>query len=196
MVCAAWGDAMGWFEKKKPVPIKASTRWTSELWDAASGSRSSFDTTVVIRVLKETGEWIYANRKMGHEVEYRGRLDCLPDHPLSEVPVDLRFDTDTHPTGSRHGDAQTLGMVYTGAYGDERTGFPLLSVRIWGDAAGAAAFETAFMRAIAGGHAELRVWLWADRKAPGIPPTEAGFAAIQPLTRIRFEQSIRLGARR
>jgi hypothetical protein len=52
------------------------------------------------------------------------------------------------------------------------------------------------MRALAGGEDGLRVWLWADRRAPEIPPTASGFAAIQPLTRIKFDQSIRLGARR
>jgi hypothetical protein len=151
---------------------------------------------VVIRAMGESGEWHYGNRRMHHDVEYRGTLDRLPDDPLSEVPVGLRFDTELHPTGSQHGDAQTLGLVYTGAYGDERTGFPFLSVRIWGDEGGAAAFEGAFMRAMAGGHDGLSVWLWADQKAPTIPASPSSeFAAIQAVSRIKFEQTTRLGAR-
>ncbi|KQU17524.1 hypothetical protein ASG63_08415 [Methylobacterium sp. Leaf94] len=187
---------MGWFGKKAPGPAKAPTRWTPELWnDVASGAGERFDAAVIIRAMKESGEWIYSQRRMDHNVEYRGTLERMPDHPLADVPVDLRFDIDAHPTGSRHGDSQTLGIVYTGAYGDVRTGFPLLSVRIWGDAAGAAAFEAAFMRALAGGHDGLRVWLWADRIAPTNPESPSGFAAIQPVTRIKFDQSIRLGGR-
>lgn len=183
---------MSWFGKKKPGPAKAPTRWTPELWDNASGSGSRFDATIVIRAVKESGEWHYANRRMHHDIEYHGTLDRLPDHPLSEVPVDLRFDTDLHPYGSQHGDEQTLGLAYTGAYGDVRTGFPILSIRIWGDEAGAAAFEAAFMRALAGGQDGLRVWLSADRKVPTIPASASGVAAIQPLSRIKFDQIIRL----
>jgi hypothetical protein len=52
------------------------------------------------------------------------------------------------------------------------------------------------MRAMAGGHDELSVWLWADRKAPTIPASASeDFAAIQPVSRIKFEHSIRLGVR-
>lgn len=186
---------MGWLDKKQG-PAKAPTRWSPDLWSAASGSLSRFDMTVVIRAMGESGEWYYGNRRMSHDVEYRGTLDRMPEDPLGEVPVDLRFDTEPHPRGSQYGDAQTLGFVYTGAYGDERTGFPILSVRIWGDEAGAAAFEGAFMRAMAGGHDGLSVWLWADRKAPTIPASASEeFAAIQPVSRIKFEQTIRLGAR-
>lgn len=117
---------MGWFGKKAPAPAKAPTRWTPELWsDVALGWTTHSDAAVVIRALKESGEWIYASRQMDHDVEYLGRLERLPGHPLGDVPVDVRFDNGTHPAGARHGDSQTLGMVYTGAYGDERTGFPL-----------------------------------------------------------------------
>ncbi|GLS43730.1 hypothetical protein [Methylobacterium brachythecii] len=187
---------MAWFGKKTPGPAKVLTRWTPELWDDASGSGSRFDATVVIRAVKESGEWIHANRQMHHDVEYRGTLDRLPEHPLSEVPVDLRFDTQPHPYGSQHGDTQTLGLAYTGAYGDEKTGFPCLSVRIWGDESGAAAFEAAFMRALAAGLGGLRVWFSADWKAPTITASASGFAAIQPVSRIKYDQIIRLDGSR
>jgi len=186
---------MGWLDRK-PGPAKAPTRWTSELWTDASGSGSRFDATIVIRAMRESGEWDYGNRRMHQDIEYRGTLDRLPGHPLSGVPVDLRFDTEPHPYGSQHGDTQTLGLVYTGANGDEHTGIPILSVRIWGDEAGAVAFEAAFMRAMAGGQDGLSVWLWADRKAPTIPASVSGFAVIQPVSRIKFEQTTRLRTRR
>ena len=172
---------MGWFGKKAPAPAPPPTRWTPELWsDVAWGSTTHFDAAVVIRAMKESGEWIYASLQMDHGIEYLGRLERLPGHPLGDVPVDLRFNNGTQPAGVWHGDSQTLGMVYMGAYGDERTGFLLLSVRIWGDAAGAAAFEAAFMRALAGGEDGLRVWLWAYQRAPEIPSTASGFAASPP----------------
>lgn len=185
---------MGWLNKK-PGPAKAPIRWSPDLWSAASGSLSRFDMTVVIQAMGESGEWNFADRRMSHDVEYRGTLDRMPEDPLGGVRVDLRFDTEFYPYGSQYGNAQTLELVYTGAHGDERTGFPILSVRIWGDKAGTAAFEAAFMRAMAGGHDGLSVWLWADQKAPPIPASPSGFAAIQPVSRIKFEQTIRLGAR-
>lgn len=195
MMRAAYEDTMGWL-KKKPGSAKTPTRWTPELWGDASGSGSHFDATVIIRAVKESGNWDHGNRQMHHDIEYQGTLDRLPEHPLSEVPVDLRFDTQPYPHGSKHGDTQTLGLAYTGAYGDERTGFPILSIRIWGDEAGAVAFEAAFMRALAGGQDGLSVWFWAEQKAPKIPASPLGFAAIQPVSRIKFDQTIRLSTRR
>lgn len=129
---------------------------------------------------------------MDHKVEYLGRLERLSGHPPGDVPVDFRFDTVAHPASNRRGDSQTLGMVSTGAYGNEHTGFLLLSVSIWGNAA----FEATFMRALASGEDELHVWLWADRRTPEIPPTTSGLAPIRPLTRIKFDRFVRLSARR
>jgi hypothetical protein len=84
---------MGWLDKKQG-PAKAPTRWSPDLWSAASGSLSRFDMTVVIRAMGESGEWYYGNRRMSHDVEYRGTLDRMPEDPLGEMPVDLWFDTE------------------------------------------------------------------------------------------------------
>lgn len=168
------------------------------MWADASGSFDRFDLSVTIRALSATGEWIYANREMAEDREYRGSIEREPGSPLSQIPVGLQFDTDGLPMGLKHGDSQTLGLVYTGAMGDVRNGFPILSVRIWDAApgAGAAAFEAAFLRALAAGDAGVQVWLSADRKAPPVEEDGvSGYAVIQPVSRIRWQQLIRLGNR-
>ncbi len=184
---------MGWFGRGRPVPARMPTRWTLALWEAAVGGLSErFDATMIVRARSEVADWNYGNRQLSPSVTYRGSLDREPGDPLGLVPVNLQFETGPHPDGLRHADAQTLGLVYTGAFGNEREGHALLSVRVWGDEAGAAVFGAAFDRALTAGDEGLRVWLFAPRRASPIKDTTTGFAVVQPLHRVLYEHVVQL----
>lgn len=185
---------MAWFGKVRPALARVPTRWTPALWETAVGGLDGrFDTSIVVRARREVADWHFGSRRLTPDVTYLGALEREPGDPLGLIPVDLRFDTSEHPDGQRYATSETLGLVYTGALGNAVDGHALLSVRLWGDEAGAAVFGAAFDRALAAGHDGLRVWTFAQSQAVPIEEVASGFAVVQPVTRIRYEHDVRLG---
>ncbi|WP_238180147.1 hypothetical protein [Methylobacterium haplocladii] len=73
--------------------------------------------------------------------------------------------------------------------------FPLFALEIGSDEAGAQLFERTFGRTLAAGHDHLPVSISVDRRAERVEGSER-FCVIQPVTSIRFEQSVSLSGRR
>lgn len=179
---------MVWFRRKpsaSPVPYT----WTQDLWiEAFLGTGRRFHGLALITSLHKRHE-LHLKERSRPDFEtqsvYFGHLTREAGSSLNHVGVRLSFDTQltTVPDSA-------VGVATTQEWQESYKAPCYLGLTVRATEEGALEFERVFHRAKANRQDYVPLWLSAENPAP--PIDSDGFACVQPLSSITFQQEVSL----
>jgi len=186
---------MFWRKRKASAP-PVPYRWTQDLWTEAflSGGQR-FHGLVLITALHKRHEFCEdrPDPSFQTKIEYFGRLTREPGSSINHIGVTLSFDTQHVSFEWASIPDSAAGFASTQEWQEHYKTACYLGVTVRATAASSLEFETTFHPAKANGQDFVPLRLSSERPVP--PIDNDGFACVQPLSSVAFQQKVSLVGR-